>query len=371
MALTDIKVKQLKPREKRYMIADSGGLSIEVMPGGTKYWRFRYKFQGKAKKIGLGEYPAVTLLQARERALACKKLLAEGVDPQAERQQAKAEYRAKAETFEKVALDWFKLESPNWTENYAQDTLNRLRNHVFPVLGDIPVNEVTVDDVRRVLARLRDMDLVDTGKRQKQKISQIMQFAVVNGLAENDPTALLRKFFPTRKKQHYAHLEDPKRIAELLRSVDEYGGFVTRCALKTAIYSFQRPGMVRGMEWAEIDADKRLWTIPGAKMKNGLKHIVPLSDQVMAVLDKIRLLTGNGKYVFPSLRSASRKLSENTMNQALRNMGFDKTELCTHGLRATASPICTAKASTQWSLKRPWPTSMTTKPAPATTMQNF
>jgi len=341
--LTDIAVRQAKPREKPYKIFDARGLYLEVPPSGSKRWRLKYQFRGKSKLLSLGIYPDVGLAKARERRDEARRLLADGVDPSAARkaQKAAGEDRA-ANSFEALARQWFEQSKAAWVPGHSSKILRRLERDLFPWLGGMPVDEITAPDVLAALKRIAARGAVETAHRARNDCSQVFRYAIAHGRATRDPAVDLRgrHALPPAKAKHYATLTDPRAIGELLRAIDGYrGSHVTRCALRLAPLVFVRPGELRAAEWAEFNLEAAEWRIPAAKMKMREQHLVPLSKQALSVLDDLRPLTGSGRYLFPSERTADRPMSDNTVNGALRRLGYSREELTGHGFRAMASTL--------------------------------
>jgi len=344
MGLTVKKIQSLKPKEKLFRLADANGLCIEVTPKGSKLWRLRYRFDGKAKMMALGKYSdkslppnILSLSDARVKCQEMKQYLANGVDPAVVAKAQSDSERTKI-NFEAFAREWFEKFKHKWVERTAERKMRRLEGHVFPLIGGLPIDEVDAPQIRRVLHRIESMKTLHTAHRVKNIIGEIMRYAVAMGLIIHNPVPDLAGVLPPTKTKHRASITDPKGIGGLLRSIDEYTGSpVTRCALKLAALTFVRPGELRHAEWSEIDYEGKEWRIPAEKMKMKRPHIVPLSRQTVEVLKEVELVTGHGKYVFPSERSSARPMSNNTVNAALRRMGFTKEEMTGHGFRSMAS----------------------------------
>ena len=337
MPLTVKKIQSLKPREKLYRVADGDGLCLEVTPKGSKLWRLRYRFGGKAKMMALGKYDDLSLQEARDKCRDLRKLLVGGVDPAAASKAEKEAEQGK-NSFEAFARDWFEKFKHKWVERTAKRKMRRLEGHVFPVIGNLPVSEVDAPQIRRVLHRIESMRTLHTAHRVKNIIGEIMRYAVAMGLIVHNPVPDLAGVLPPVKVKHRASITDPKGIGGLLRSIEEYSGSpVTRCAMKFAALTFVRPGELRHAEWSEIDLEGKEWRISAEKMKMKRPHIIPLSIQAVEVLKEIELITGHGKFIFPSERSSARPMSNNTVNAALRRMGFTKEEMTGHGFRSMAS----------------------------------
>lgn len=347
MPLSDIKIRNAKPgikpdgtvSDKPYRMSDERGLYIEVSPSGGKYWRFKYRIKGKEKRLSLGVYPDVSLKLARERRDDCRKKVAEGIDPSDLR---KAEKLAQAgmESFEFVSREWHSKHKINWSESHASRTLTRLENDVFPWLGKENIADITPPQLLEVLRRVENRGALETAHRILQVCGQIFRYAVATGRAERDAAADLKGALPPSKPKHYALVTEPAKVGELMRAIGSYSGsFVTISALKLAPHVFVRPGELRKAEWAEFDLPNAEWRIPPDKMKKRTLHIIPLSRQSLKIIKELEPLTGGGKYLFPSIRTTSRPMSENTINGALRRLGYSKDDMTGHGFRSMASTL--------------------------------
>lgn len=340
MPLTDTALRNAKPGPKLRRIYDSGGLYVEVAPAGGKWFRFKYHFGGKERRLSLGVYPDVSLAQARERRDEARRLLAEGTDPSTVRKAAKAEQQAQADTFERIARQWHQNRLTKWTPGHAARILTSLEQDAFPWIGHRPIREILPPEVLSVARRVESRGAIETAHRLVGNIGMAFRFAVSSGLADSDPTRDLRGALSPTNEKHHASVTDPKAVADLLRAIEGYSGsLVTRCALRLAPLVFVRPGELRHAEWSEINTDAAEWRIPAAKMKMRVQHIVPLSQQALAVLEELRPLTGLGRYVFPSERTTERPMSENTVTAALRRLGYTKEEMTGHGFRSMASTL--------------------------------
>jgi len=338
--LTDKTIKSLTPGEKKTRHFDSGGLYLEVAPSGGKWWRLKFRYGGKEKRLSLGTYPTISLKDARERRDDAKKMLANGIDPSAARKEEKAEARAAGETFEVISREWHGSFLKGLTERSAGEVLHRLERDVFPWVGHHPIREVTAPELLAVVRRIESRGAPETARRVLQYLSRIGRYAVATGRAERDAAADLRGALPPANKKHFSTLTDPKDIAGLLRAIDAYqGSFIVLCALKLAPRVFVRPGELRKAEWTEFNLDDAEWRIPAERMKMREIHIVPLAKQCVEILKELHPLTGTGKYLFPSVRSIARPISENTLNGALRRLGYTKEEICAHGFRSMASTL--------------------------------
>lgn len=341
MSLTDVIIRNSKPKDKTYKLSDEKGMYLEISPSGGKWWRLKYRIDGKEKRISLGTYPEVSLKDARDRRDEARKLLAQQIDPSESRKATKASRVAKnANSFEVVAREWHAKYSANWTQSHGSRLLVRLEKDVFPWLGDRPIADITAPEVLKVIRRIEDRGALETAHRVQQNCSQVFRYGIATGRCERDPVPDLKGALPATKAKHLAAFTQPEEIASLLRAIDDYQGMlVTKCALKLAPLVFVRPGELRAAEWSEIDLEKAEWNIPAERMKMRQPLLVPLSTQAVAVLKEVHPLTGAGRYVFPSARSVSRPMSNNAVLAALRRMGFAKEEMSGHGFRAMARTV--------------------------------
>ena len=338
--LTDTKVRTIKPAEKPKKLFDGGGLFLLVTPTGGKLWRLKYRFGGIEKLLALGAYPQTSLADARQKRDQARALMLNGVDPRDIKKAQKAAGAQENETFEVIAREWHTKFSASWAASHGNKIIRRFELYVFPWLGDRQIKSITAPDLLTVLRRIEAKGTLDTAHRTRQNCGQVFRYAVATGRAERDPSADLRGAIPPASGKHMATITDPKEIAGLLRSIDDYrGSIVTRCALQLAPLFFVRPGELRHAEWSEFNLDAAEWRIPAEKMKAGVLHIVPLSRQALGVLREIHPLTGHGRYVFPSPRTDSRPMSSNAILSALRRMGFAKDEMSGHGFRSMASTL--------------------------------
>lgn len=337
MPLSDTAARNAKPREKSYRIADAKGMYLEVTPAGGKYWRMKYRFGGKEKRIAFGVYPDVSLAQARERCDQARKQLANGVDPGVLKQASKA---ATENSFEAVAREWHAKFSPGWVTHHADKIIRRLEREVFPWLGSRPIGDVNAPELLAVLRRIETRGALDTAHRVHQNCGKVFRYAVATGRAQRDPSGDLRGAIPPAQEHHHPTITDPKRVGELLRAIAGYSGsYITRGALQLAPLVFVRPGELRKAEWTEFDLDKAEWRIPAHKMKMKAVHIVPLSTQAVLILRELHALTGTGRYVFTGARGNDRHMSENTVNAGLRRLGYAVGDMTGHGFRSMASTL--------------------------------
>jgi integrase len=341
MRLSTAKIQNATAQEKTVRLFDGRGLYLEIAPTGSRWWRFKYRFAGKEKRISLGVYPDVGLKKARDRRDEMRKLVADGIDPSAARKQQKLmALDAAANTFEAVAREWFEKHSANWEASYSVKLLARLEANIFPWLGDRPIRDIKPPELLSVLRRVESRGVLETAHRLMNYCGNIYRYAVATGRAERDISSDLRGALPPSTPQHHASVTDPEGVAALLRAIDGYrGSNVTRYALQLAPLVFVRPGELRKAEWSEIDLEAGEWRIPPGRMKMKTKHIVPLSSQAVAILRALQPLTGKGHYVFPGARSRERCMSENTVNGALRRLGWSGSEMTGHGFRSIASTL--------------------------------
>lgn len=343
MALADIRVKSAKPKENPFKMADEKGLYIQIMPNGGKWWRFKYRFDNKEKLLSFGTYPEISLSTARKKRDEARELVANGVDPSANRKAIKASRtESLANSFEVLAREWHDNQKPNWSADHAITILTRMEKDIFPWIGSKPILEVTAKDVKSILDRVKSRGVMETARRIRTITGQVFTYAISTDRANYDIAAGLKGYLPSasKTKKHMAAVTDPKELAPLLRAIDGYqGGFVAKCALRLLPLLFVRPGELRHMEWEEIDFDEAVWKIPAHKMKMKQPHIVPLSQQALEILAELKPLTDHSIYVFPSTRTNTRCMSDNTINAAFRRMGFDGETVTGHGFRATARTI--------------------------------
>jgi len=314
---------------------------LEIAPAGGKWWRFKYRMAGKERRISLGVYPDVGLAEARERRERARKHVAAGLDPGQQRRAEKVALIERTEnTFAAVAKEWFGLFSPKWVETHASKVLGRLENDLVPWLGARPIRDITAPEVLSVLRRIASRGADETARRALQDCGRVFRYAIATGRADRDPTRDLAGALAPRSVVHLPSITEPKAVGALMRAIDDYQGtFVTRCALRLAPLVFTRPGELRKAEWMEFDLEKAEWRIPAARMKMREQHIVPLSTQAIAILRELQPLTGRIQLVFPSVRSRVRPISDNTVNAALRRLGYAKDEITGHGFRSMASTM--------------------------------
>ena len=359
MALTNTTIRNAKPKAKPYKLTDEKGLFLLVQPSGGMLWRFKFRIDGRdeagnakriEKKLGLGTYPDVSLKDARDLRDDARNLLAKGTDPaEKKRRDDHVAKVSAANTFGAVArgyIDKCRREGRAPATTTKQEWLLNLLDRK---LGQRPVAEIEPFELLEAVRRYETTGRTEAAHRALQFSSQVFRYAIANQLAKSDPTRDLRGALVAHKSKHHAAILEPKKAGELLRAIESYDGSpVVRIALQLSALLFVRPGELRHAEWAEIDRDGAVWRIPGEKMKGRVEHVVPLSEQALALLEQARGLTGDGRYVFPSIRTPARPMSENTVNAALRRLGYTSDEMTAHGFRAMASTLL--NESGKWSV---------------------
>ena len=342
MALTDTFIKQVKHTGKATgdKHTDGGGMYLLVKAAG-KYWRWDYAHANKRKTLAFGVYPDVGLADARKARDKARKLLAQGTDPSTAKREAKqATATAAANTFELVARAWLDKTAPERMASTQDKISTWLEKDVFPFIGGMPIATIGPRDVLAVVRKMEGRGAIDSAHRLKQICGQVFRYAVATGSAERDVTPDLKGSLAKAIKKNHPAITEPKQAGALMRSIAAYAGHPTAvAALKLTPLVFVRPGELRTAEWAEFDLDAAEWRIPGSKMKMKVDHLVPLSTQAVEILRGLQPITGHGRYVFPSLRTGERPMSENTINSALRGMGYPKEVHTAHGFRATARTI--------------------------------
>jgi integrase len=321
MALDALTVKGSKPQEKSYRLYDTNGLYLEITPKGGKLWRLKYRYAGKEKLLSFGSFPSISLKEARALKDEARKQLANEIDPSALKKELKrTRVEAAQNSFEFVAREWISKNNKKWSTGNSKLVTSRFERLIFPLIGK--------------------GGSTYTAHKVLQNCGQVFRYSIATGRSITDPSAALKGALPPTKATHHASITDPKKVGALLRAIKGYEGtFVTKQALKLAPLVIVRPGELRHAEWQEIDLETAEWRIPADKMKMKAVHIVPLSSQAISIIEETQAVTGNGKYVFPSVRSASRPMSENTINASLRRMGYTKEEMTGHGFRSMASTL--------------------------------
>jgi len=339
VALTDKEIKNAKPSKKRIRLFDERALYLEVSPNGGKWWRLKYRFDGKEKRLSLGVYPDVGLKVARDRRDAARKLLSDGIDPGAnKRALSMARTEGAANSFEVVALEWHAKFSPGWADSHTVRVARVLERDIYPWIGARPIADVTAPELLSVIRRIEKRGALETAHRALGNCSQVFRYAVATGRCKSDPSRDLRGALPPFKGKHLAATTEPKRLAEILHAMDGYQGTLpVICAMRLAPLVFVRPGELRHAEWKDIDLKAAEWRYRVTKTE--VDHIVPLSRQAVEILRELQPLTGGGRYVFPGARSSSRPMSDNAILAAMRRLDIGKDEMSGHGFRAVARTI--------------------------------
>lgn len=347
MALTDIKVRTAKPTDKQYKLTDGGGMHLLVHPNGSKYWRLQYRFAGKQKMLALGVYPEVSLADARARRDEARKLLANSIDPGDKKKNDKVE-QEDARTFEQLAIEWHAT-NKKWSEEHSRRVLKSTEDNLFPAIGKRNIAELKTRDLLAPIKAVEISGRLEVASRLQQRTTAIMRYAVQSGLLDYNPAQEMAGAVASSNRQHRPALE-LRRIPELLQRIDNYTGRpLTRLAVELTLLVFIRSSELRFARWSEIDFETSMWTIPaereaiegikhsqrGSKMRT--PHLVPLSRQALAILKQVHKLSGDRNFVFIGDHDHRKPMSENTVNKALRVMGYDtKVEVCGHGFRTMA-----------------------------------
>jgi integrase len=340
MALKDVEIRALKATDRIYKRTDERGLYVEVHPSGSKLWRLKYRYLGKDKRIALGAYPEVGLAEARRRRDDARQKLRDGIDPGAERKREKllAMYKA-ANSFGDVAKEYIDKMVAEGRADTTTSKANWLLEQLSPISGQA-IADLKPIEVLAALKRIEAKGKHETARRCRSFASRVFRYGVATGRAETDPTSVLRGALIAPKVQHHGAMLEPQAVGELLRSIDTYSGhLITRLALQIAPHVMARPGELRQAEWPEFDLENAVWKVPANRMKMRRPHAIPLSRQVLDHLAELHELTGPDGYVFPAFHTSRRPLSENTINQAFRRMGYAAGEITAHGLRTTASTL--------------------------------
>jgi len=334
-------VASAKSRDKDYKLSDGGGLYLLVRPNGSKLWRLNYTYLGKQRTLAFGPWPEISLADARVRREEAKRLLANGVDPSHQKKVDAARARVEeSETFKAVAVEWI---AKNEREGMAEITVSKLRwllDKAYPKIGNRPVAKITTQEVLGVLRSIEATGRYESARRMRSVLSRVFRYAIATTRAERDPASDLRGALTVPKTKHLAAITTPDRAGDLMRAIEAFAGHgVTHYALRLSAHLFVRPGELRQAEWAEFDFERAIWNLPAHKMKMRRPHRVPLSAQVMGLFEELWELTGHAPYCFPSIRGWRRPMSENTVNAALRTLGFAQEEMSAHGFRAMAATL--------------------------------
>ena len=340
MKLTDTFLRSLKTTGSVQKYSDGGGLYLHVSHAGGKLWRMAYRFEGKQKTLSFGAYPAVSLKDARDKREEAKSKLAAGIDPGAQKKALKEAIKAEAENdFEAVAREWFNSRLESWTTSHSERLFRRLKKDLFPSIGGKCIASITAPELLEALRLVERRGAVDTAHRILQDCGQVFRYAIATGRAERNIAADLKDALKPAKGKHFPTITNPREIGVLLRAIDAYpGSLIIRAALQLAPYIFVRPGELRQAEWLEFDFDAAEWKIPAHKMKMKVVHVVPLSRQVLAILEELRQYTGHSRYLFPGFKSNDKPITDNALPVALKALGYEG-KIVVHGFRSMASTL--------------------------------
>lgn len=341
MSLTDRVINGLKPSDKLIKRNDQDGLNLVVHPTGRKVWWLQYRFQGKQKTLVLGPYPAIGLADARMRAAAAKARLIDGIDPAAEKQRLRHNLPTEDQSsFREIVDEWFSKRKAKFSEKHAANVWGRVERIILPAIGALRLKEITTQHLYDLLKPIEARGAYETAHRVFQTIGATMRYAIKIGKCERDITADMRGMLEPRNEKHHPTITEPLKVGQLLRVIDGYDGyFITKCALKMAPLVFVRPGELRAARWDEFALDNSEWRIPAKRIKMKDIHIIPLARQTIQILRELREASGHCEFLFPSVRSAQRIISDNTVNAALRRLGYAQDELTGHGFRSMASTL--------------------------------
>ena len=338
--LNDLRIRQAKARERDYKLSDYDGMYLLVSRAGGKLWRLGYRFGGKQKSLSLGAYPTISLADARERRDAARKLIANGIDPSLARRLEKIAAAAGGNSFREVAEEFLDKQA---REGRAAQTLKKNRwllEPAYKIFGDRPIGEITAPELLHALRTFEQRGRYESARRMRTIAGMVFRYAIATGRASRDISLDLRGALITPKVKHRAAITEPGEVGKLLRAIDGYNGQpTTRIALQLSALVFVRPGELRHARWREFDLDASVWRIPAETMKMDRPHRVPLARQSIALLRELRPITGQGEFLFPAVRSVRRPMSENTMNAALRRLGYSKEQVSVHGFRTMASTL--------------------------------
>ncbi|EAA8037529.1 tyrosine-type recombinase/integrase [Salmonella enterica] len=339
MSLTDLAIRRSKPKDKPYTLNDGNGLSLLIEPNGSKGWRLRYRFSGKAKLMSLGTYPNVALADARTARDEAKKLIAGGIDPAEVRKAKKREIESRfGNTFEGIAREWYEKRFDRWSPSYAEEMIETFEKDVFPYIGSRPIAEIKPMELLAVLSVLNDRGATEKLRKVRQRCGEVFRYAVITGRAEYNPAPDLVSAFAPHKKEHYAFLKTDE-LPEFFRILNTYtGSLIVKLAMKLLILTGVRPGELRQAEWCEIDFNNRLWEVPKERMKMRRPHCVPLPEQALNILEQLKPMTGHYQYIFPGRIHHSKPMSEMAMNVLIRRIGY-AGRVTGHGFRHTMSTI--------------------------------
>ena len=333
--LTDTKVRNLKPQDKLYRVADSHGLAIEVNPNGSKLWRHRFRYNNKATMMSLGSYPMVSLLEARKKRDSNKQLLSEGVNPA----RAQSKFDNTKPTFKEMFEQWIENKRDEWSSGYIEDTQQRANNYLMPTLGKLPIEDIKSPDMRNLLLKIQSSGKLDMLQKVKGIANGVFKYSVGMGVISVNPVRdLPNEIFKKKPVKHYASITDPKEIGILLDKLEEYNGsYEVNNALKLAPHLFLRPSELTGLLWSEVDFDEKIIRIGEERMKMKRTHLVPMSKQVLGMILKMSKFNTESLYVFPGPRNINKPITPDSLRLAIRRLGIDKDTFTTHSFRSMAS----------------------------------
>ncbi len=345
MPLTHKQCETVKPKDKPYKLSDSGGLYLEIMPNGSKYWRLKYRIHGKEKRLALGVFPATSLVEAREQRDQARKIIKDNQDPSLAKKQQKLQIKLNAgDTFEAIAREWHEHNKPRWTISYASDILHRLEVDIFPSIGTYPIREIPPFLILQTIRKIEGRGAYEMARRSMQYCGQVFRHAIGEGKAENDPTRDIKDQLKPFKKGHYAAF-DGKHLPGFIKALEQNDARLyshTRRAMKLMLLTFVRTSELINAKWDEFDLEKGVWIIPASRMKGRLDsrkdHMVPLSNQAISLLHQQKEETGKLEWVFPNQVRPLKAMSNNTILKALERMGY-KGEMTGHGFRALARTL--------------------------------
>jgi len=339
MPLTDLEIRRSKPREKPYTLSDGNGLSLLIEPNGSKGWRFRYRFDGKPKMLSLGTYPAISLADARQKRDDAKKLVAAAINPSEVRKREKQDRKAeRGNTFEVITREWYEKRFDRWSASYAEEMIKTFEVDVFPYIGSRPIAEIKPMELMGVLSLLDERGATEKLRKVRQRCGEVWRYAIVTGRAEYNPAPDLVSAFAPHKKEHYAFLKADE-LPEFLRTLDTYSGsFLVKTAMRLQVLTGLRPGELRQAEWSEIDFEKKIWEVPAERMKKRRPHCVPLPRQAINLLEQLRPITGQYRFIFTGRIHHSKPMSEMALNVLIRRIGY-AGRVTGHGFRHTMSTI--------------------------------
>ncbi|EPY5087305.1 tyrosine-type recombinase/integrase [Klebsiella variicola] len=339
MPLNDMQIRRAKPEAKAYTLGDGQGLSLLIEPNGSKSWRFRYRYAGKPKMISLGVYPTITLADARSRRDDARKLVAEGKNPSEVRKAQKIALQTESESaFEKIATEWHQMKSTKWSEGYASDIMEAFKNDIFPYVGTRPIGEIKPLELLNVLRKIEKRGALEKMRKVRQRCSEVFRYAIATGRAEFNPAADLSSALEVHQSNHFPFLKADE-IPEFLRALDSYtGSRLVQIATKLLMITGVRTIELRAALWSEFDLDNAIWEIPAERMKMRRSHLVPLSTQALDLLNELKMMTGNYRYVFPGRNDPNKPMSEASINQVIKRIGYGG-KVTGHGFRHMMSTI--------------------------------